>query len=103
MKKSKMLLMILSLLLILSGCATEEKKAEQTESNVEEQSQIFETLIIEEINGTEYTIMREKKTDVIYLTTDENVSGGGGASITVMVEEDGSPLTYNEWLQMEEE
>ena len=54
----------------------------------------FEEIIIDMYNNV--TILRDKYTNVLYIEYHEGYAGG----LTVMLNTDGTPMLYNEWLEI---
>lgn len=75
------------LLLILSGCG-DDSITYNTSTEAETNSEMFEEVASKNI----YHIMRDKNTDVLYLVANDTYE----MAISVMMESDGTPLTYEE-------
>lgn len=92
MKKNKVLLIILVFLaLLLGGCAL---------SSIDSEASVDNELIMIYVcdAGNQFSIYKEKYTDIMYLQNNHQGYHQGGT--TVMLDTDGKPLTYTKWLTL---
>lgn len=107
------LLILLSCFCILSGCSTDNpyaeawnKGVEQAESQIAADQQFRDECVkpyFEKVGKDEeysFTLYRDLRTDVMYVSYVINVYQGAGASFSVMYAADGTPLLYSEWLAL---
>ena len=87
MRIVSLMLVLVMLALVLTGCATESKAGEHNP---------FEDRFAEEHLGIYMYVIVDRITGVCYLSHSLNGSG-----LTVMLDADGTPLTYSEaWYQV---
>ncbi len=94
--KKAMFVLSMSIYFLLTSCT---KKIETYSKSNLDRDKIHsidffdvEVIAIARLNDPDYTIYHEKHSDVLYVTT--NMRG----ILTVIMESDGTPLTYSEWL-----
>lgn len=86
MKKIVGIIILVTACIMLVGCNAVKKDEEYSDTATDT---IF-TLVG---SGSRLSIYRENETDVMYVVYHEGHKGG----MTIMMNADGSPLTYSEW------
>lgn len=105
MKKIAIILSIILLLSSLTGCA---EYADAWQEGVDRAYAIQEQKAIEsgyfelvfQDNDDHLYILRDTLTDVLYMQYHDWAGYGAAGGLTVMLNADGTPLLYAEWLEM---
>lgn len=101
MKKLIVVTIMMLSVFVLIGCTSVEQQANEVKAEEVEATETFEVVLDQKVvGGNDAIIIREAKTDVLYLMLED--WDGELSGVTMMCSPDGTPLTYSEWISISE-